>query len=301
MTIHSKTLRPLEPAPAGAADAFAYCEALTRAHYENFPVGSILVPRSKRKHVYSIYAFARTADDFADEGYDSAELTEADRLASLEDWERKLEACYAGRADHPSFIALAESVRELDLPISLFRDLLSAFKQDVVKRRYENCDEVLDYCRRSANPVGRLILLLFGYRSEILHQLSDQICTGLQLANFWQDVAVDIEKDRVYLPLDEMARFGVTIEDLRQRRFSESYAALLASQVARTRDLFLRGRPLPEQVKGRLRVELRLTWLGGMRILEKIEDLKFDTLHARPVITTRDKMQLLIKSLFGVL
>ncbi len=301
MTTHSKTLQTVEPVPASAAAAFAYCEEMTRAHYENFPVGSLLIPRSRRKHVYSIYAFARTADDFADEGYDSATLTETDRLASLDDWERKLEACYAGRADHPIFIALAESVRELDLPISLFRDLLSAFKQDVVKRRYENFEEVLDYCRRSANPVGRLILLLFGYRSETLHQLSDHICTGLQLANFWQDVAVDIEKDRVYLPLDEMTRFGVSVEDLQDRHFSERYAALLSSQVARTRDLFDRGRALPGLVNGRLRVELRLTWLGGVRILEKIEELKFDTLHARPVISSRDKLELLIKALFGVL
>src|SRR5574341_812068 len=154
---------------SSVADAFAYFERMARAHYENFPVGSLLVPKNRRKHVYSIYAFARTADDFADEGYGTSDLTEAGRLAALDDWERRLEDCYTGKADHPVFIALAETVRELQLPVKLFRDLLSAFKQDVVKRRYADFDQVLDYCARSANPVGRLILLLFDYRAERLH------------------------------------------------------------------------------------------------------------------------------------
>jgi len=282
---------------SSVADAFAYCERMARAHYENFPVGSLLVPKNRRKHVYSIYAFARTADDFADEGYGTSDLTEAGRLAALDDWEHRLEDCYAGKADHPVFIALAETVRELQLPIKLFRDLLSAFKQDVVKRRYADFDQVLDYCARSANPVGRLILLLFGYRDERLHQLSDCICTGLQLANFWQDVEVDLRKDRIYLPQDEMARFGVNERDLREKRFSDRYAALLEFQVERTKRLFERGRTLPSQVSGRLAIELRLTWLGGMRILERIEELGYDTLNARPALTTTDKIKLLVKSL----
>src|SRR5689334_18273189 len=248
--------------------AYQFCEQLARSHYENFPVGSLLVPKPLRKHVYSIYAFARTADDFADEGYEDSGLTETARLAALDDWQRKLEDSYAGKADHPVFIALASTVKELNLPIKLLSDLLSAFRQDVTKRRYGNFDEVLDYCTRSANPVGRLILLLFDYRNEQLHQLSDRICTALQLANFWQDVAVDIGKDRVYLPEDEMARFGVSIDDLRTGRFSDRYAALLKYQVDRTWELFKQGRPLPEAVRGRLKYELRLTWYGGTRILE---------------------------------
>jgi phytoene synthase len=272
---------------------------MARAHYENFPVGSLLIPKPLRKHVYSIYAFARTADDFADEGYETSGLTEAERLAALDDWQRRLEDCYARKADHPVFIALAATVKELNLPVKLLGDLLSAFRQDVVKRRYANFDEVLDYCTRSANPVGRLILLLFGYRDEHLHQLSDHICTALQLANFWQDVAVDIGKDRVYLPEDEMARFGVSVDDLRQGRFSDRYAALLKHQVDRTWGLFKQGRPLPETVRGRLKYELRLTWFGGTRILERIEALGYDTLHRRPTISTFDKLRLLGRTVFG--
>ena len=184
-----------------AAEGFAYCERLAHAHYENFPVGSLLIPKSKRPHFYSIYAFARTADDFADEGYDRG-LSDADRLAALDDWGEQLEHCERwgeqwgeeGRASSPVFVALAATIRDLDLPLQLFRDLISAFKQDVIKRRYASYDEVLDYCTRSANPVGRLILLLFGYRDPRLHILSDHICTALQLANHWQDVAVDIRE-----------------------------------------------------------------------------------------------------------
>jgi squalene synthase HpnC len=287
-----------QPPPQNVAEAFAYCESLARKHYENFPVGSLLIPRDRRKHVYSVYAFARIADDFADEGYETGEFTEAERLAALDDWERKLEDCYNGRGDHPVFVALAETVRELRLPAQLFRALLSAFKQDVVKRRYADFDEVLDYCSRSANPVGRLVLLLFGYREERLYELSDCVCTGLQLANFWQDVEVDIRKDRVYLPQNEMAEFGVSDDDLREKRFSERYAALLRFQVERTWDLFNRGKQLPNLVSGRLAFELKLTWLGGTRVLERVEEMGFDTLNARPKISTGDKIALLVKALW---
>jgi hydroxysqualene synthase len=285
--------------PCSVDEAFAYCERMARSHYENFPVGSLLIPRDRRRYVYSIYAFARTADDFADEGYGDDGLDEAGRLAALDDWERKLEASYRGEASHPVFIALAETAKDLRLPVRLFRDLLSAFKQDVTKRRYANFDEVLDYCARSANPVGSLILLLFGYHEERLHRLSDSICTGLQLANFWQDVAVDIRKDRIYLPQDEMADFGVSVDDLRDGRSSDRAAALLRVQVERTRRFFEDGRGLPGMVSGRLAVELRLTWLGGMRILRRIEEQGYDTLRARPVITKWDKIVLLLRSLIG--
>jgi hydroxysqualene synthase len=285
-----------EAVPRGVDAAFAYCERLTRAHYENFPVGSLLVPKGKRRHVYSIYAFARTADDFADEGYDTPR-SQTQRLAALDDWGRRLEACYRGEAEHPIFVALAATVEELRLPAELFRDLLSAFKQDVVKRRYASFDEVLDYCARSANPVGRLVLLLFGYRDEELHRLSDHVCTALQLANFWQDVAVDLEKDRVYLPQDELARFGCDEEQLFARRFDERYAALLKFQVGRTRELFMQGRPLARLVRGRLSFELSLTWHGGMRILELIERAGYNTLKRRPVITKWDRAVLVARSL----
>jgi phytoene synthase len=279
--------------------AYAFCQQMAESHYENFPVGSLLVPNRLRKHVYSIYAFARTADDFADEGYESGEVTGTERLAALDDWQQKLERCFSGEADHPVFIALAATVKELNLPVKLFSDLLSAFRQDVVKTRYANFDEVLDYCTRSANPVGRLILLLFGYRDERLHQLSDHICTALQLANFWQDVSVDIAKDRIYLPQDDMAKFGVTVEDLRETRFSPNFAELLKFQVDRTWQLFNLGRELPELVSGRLKYELRLTWFGGTNILRQIEALGYDTLGQRPTNSTFDKLRLLARTLIG--
>ena len=173
----------------------------------------MLVPKPLRKHFYSIYAFARTADDFADEGY-TENYTEQERLELLEEWREMLRASDAGRATHPIFVALAETRSQFDLPITLFEDLLSAFKQDVTKRRYQSFDELLDYCRRSANPIGRLILLLFGYRDEQLHKWSDDICTALQLANHWQDVRIDLAKDRVYLPAEDLARFRVSYDDL---------------------------------------------------------------------------------------
>lgn len=301
MSAQINALNPIEPIATNYTleDAYAYCKQMAETHYENFPVGSLLVPKSRRKHVYSIYAFARTADDLADEDYETTGLNEAERLAALNDWQQKLEDCFAGKAEHPVFIALAATVKELNLPIKLLSDLLSAFRQDVVKRRYADFDEVLDYCTRSANPVGRLILLLFNYRDERLHQLSDHICTALQLANFWQDVSVDIRKDRIYLPQDEMARFGVTIDELRESRFSDRYAALLKFQVERTWKIFQSGRPLPEVVSGRLKYELRLTWFGGTRILERIEELGYDTLNRRPTISTFDKLRLLARTLIG--
>jgi hydroxysqualene synthase len=281
------------------AESYEYCERITRAHAENFPVGSLLVPKKRRRHVYSIYAFARTADDFADEGYEEGINTDG-RLAALDDWERKLEACYRGQASHPVFIALSATARELALPLELFRDLLSAFKQDVVKRRYANFDEVLDYCSKSANPVGRLILLLFDYHDELYHRLSDEITTGLQLVNFWQDVAVDIKKDRVYLPENEMKLFGVSSDDLRERRFNGGYAALLKFQVERTKGFFERGKRLPRLLRGRIAFEVRLTLLGGMRIREKIEEQGYDTLNARPELQTRDKIGLFVQLLTGI-
>lgn len=276
--------------------SFRYCEQLARGHYENFPVGSVLVPSNRRKHVYSIYAFARTADDFADEGYE-ADISVETRMARLEEWQKKLQDSYRGVADDPIFIALSETIRELRLPVALFEDLLSAFKQDVTKTRYRDFDEVLDYCSRSANPVGRLILLLFDYRDEKLHRMSDDVCTGLQLANFWQDVSIDIRKDRIYLPADEMAHYDVTEDDLRSGRFTERYASLMKYQVERTHEIFNRGRMLPKLVSGRLAIELRLTWLGGMRVLERIEEQGYDTLRSKPMITFLDKIRLIVQSL----
>ena len=286
------------------ADAYEECTRLARAHYENFPVGR-LVPRKMRPHVHAVYAFARYADDLADEGYAGSEkaegardvMTQDERLAALNDWERQLLSPAGTPGLHYIFIALHETIRELDLLLSLFTDLLSAFKQDVVKRRYANFDEVLDYCRRSANPVGRLVLLLHGHREEELHLLADHICTGLQLANFWQDVGVDLEKDRIYLPEDDRKKFGVIEDALFARLATNHYRELLAFQVARTQGIFDQGASLTKKLRGLLRLEIRLTWLGGTTILRKIEALNFDTLNQRPTVGRADMAVLFLKAL----
>ncbi|MFL6213445.1 MAG: squalene synthase HpnC [Blastocatellia bacterium] len=275
--------------------AYQFCEQLARSHYENFPVGSVLVPKPLRKHFYSIYAYARTADDFADEGYDEAHSDE-ERLALLDEWLGMLRESEAGRATHPVFIALAATRRQFDLPINLFEDLLSAFSQDVVMRRYQSFAQLLDYCRRSANPIGRLILLLFGYRDDQLHAWSDNICTALQLANHWQDVRVDLAKDRIYLPAEDLAQFGLTYDDIERQVATDSFIALMKHEVRRARELFTRGKPLCLTVSGRLGLELRAVWTGGSRILERIEATGYDVFAARPVITLSDKLRVMLNA-----
>jgi squalene synthase HpnC len=288
------------------AAAYEACTKLARAHYENFPVGR-LVPREMQPHVHAVYAFARYADDLADEGYAGSAkaqgardvMTPEERLVALDDWERQLRSTPGTPGLHFIFIALHETIRELDLPLSLFTDLLSAFKQDVVKRRYANFAEVLDYCRRSANPVGRLVLLLHGKRDEELHLLADHICTGLQLANFWQDVGVDLEKDRMYLPEDDRKEFGVSEDVLFARLASENFRKLIKFQVARTQAIFDQGAPLTKKLRGWLRLEIRLTWLGGTTILRKIEALNYDTLTHRPKVGKADMAALFLKALIS--
>ncbi len=258
-------------------EAFAHCEARVRAHYENFPVG-LFVPRDKRPYVHALYAFARAADDFADEP-----MYEGMRGEKLDQWEARLHAAYEGRAEDPIFVALAETVRRLDIPKGLLLDLLSAFRQDTVKTRYDTWEELLDYCRRSADPVGRLVLLVFGYRDDAgLPPLSDAICTGLQLANHWQDVAVDLRKDRIYLPKELRDRFAVGEWDLNAGKVTDGFRSLMAEVIRRTRALFDRGRPLCDRVGRDLRFEMRLTWLGGASILDRIEEAGYDVFRRRP-------------------
>jgi phytoene synthase len=273
-------------------DAYGYCESIARSHYENFPVGSILIPKPLRKHFYSIYAFARTADDFADEGY-TEDYSERERLDLLEEWREMMSEAFRGRATHPVFVALRETRAKFDLPVALFEDLLSAFMQDVTVRRYESFQQLLDYCRRSANPVGRLILLLFGYRAEQLQAWSDDICTALQLANHWQDVAIDLAKDRIYIPAEDLARFGLSFEDLIRSRPGDGFKELMRFEVARARELFKRGKPLCVSVSGRLGLELRAVWLGGTRVLDLIERNDYDVFARRPVIASKDKLRIL--------
>jgi hydroxysqualene synthase len=295
--------------------SYEYCERLARSHYENFPVGSVLIPKALRKHFYSIYAFARAADDFADEGYEDGH-TEQERLNLLGEWRAMLRESDKGRATHPVFIALARTRAEFDLPLALFEDLLSAFIEDVTIRRRSNFDDLLDYCRRSANPIGRLILLLFGHRDAQLHSWSDSICSGLQLANHWQDVSVDLAKDRIYITDEDMARFRISSDDLKQMRASEgfkredfkqenfkredskreNFKQLMKCEVARARELFDRGKPLCATVSGRLGFELRAVWLGGVRILDLIEANEYDVFARRPVIASADKFRILFRA-----
>jgi squalene synthase HpnC len=218
-------------------------------------------------------------------------------MERLQQWDERLQACYEGDADDPIFCALAETVTRFQIPIAPLRNLLTAFRMDVATRRYRKMSEVLNYCQYSANPVGQVILYLFEYRDPAFHTWSDFICTALQLANFWQDVAVDLEKDRIYLPLEDMARFGYTEEDLKAHRCHDAFRLLLAHEIALTRHLFEQGRPLCAAVGRDLRMELRLVWSGGMRILERVEENGYDVFRRRPTITTGDKIRLLFRAL----
>jgi squalene synthase HpnC len=274
-------------------ESYQYCEQLAFSHYENFPVASLLIPRQKRKHVAAIYAFARIADDYADE----PGLIAAERLEKLRAWEQQLSECYGGKAIHPVFVALGETANEFSIPQGLFHRLLKAFGSDVTTTRYEVFNDVLAYCTNSANPVGRLVLLLFGYVDEHLAILSDHICTALQLTNFWQDLSVDLAKDRIYLPLEDLRRFGVTVEELRSRKASEAFRHLMEFEVERTASLFEQGKPLLREVGKDLRLQLRMTWLGGMEILSKIRRRDFDVLSHRPVLSGLDNARLVLKAI----
>ena len=255
-------------------------------HYENFPVASLLLPARLREPVAVIYRFARTADDFADEGDDPPAL----RLAKLDAYRKKIHSIAEGKAPaDPLFRDVGRIIREHSLPPQLFADLLDAFSQDVTKKRYASYAEVLDYCRRSANPVGRLLLHLFKRTTDSELAQSDAICSALQLINFWQDVDVDYTKDgRVYLPQDDMAAHGVDERHLAEKSCDAAWRALMAFQVSRTKDLLSRGAPLGRALPGRIGLEIRATVQGGMRILEKIERAGYDVFRRRPVLRMLD-------------
>jgi hydroxysqualene synthase len=274
--------------------AYAHCQRLARQHYENFPVASRLLPRAMRPHVAAVYAFARIADDFVDEGARS----DAARLALLDDWGRRLEAAARGetRADGSDmaaiFIAVGDTIRRRDLDVGLLRDLLSAFRQDVTVKRYGTWESVLDYCRRSANPVGRLVLHIAGYRDGALEAAADACCTALQLTNFWQDLERDWAKGRLYVPLAAVQAAGADERDLDRRQMTPEWRRALVDAAARTRAFFDAGRPVADGVAGRLRWELRATWLAGVRVLDRLEAGGFDVFHARPVIDGADALPL---------
>jgi squalene synthase HpnC len=275
--------------------SFRFCMHLAARHYENFPVASRLIAKDRRKHIAAIYAFARIADDFADEpGH-----TPAERIDALTGWEQQLIAAYAGQASHPVFLALAETADRFQIPMDLFTDLLTAFKDDVSINRFDSFDDLLEYSTHSANPIGRLLLLLFNYRSNQLHEWSDSICTALQLTNFWQDIAIDLQKDRIYLPIEDMHRFEYSEKDLHQKRMGISFRNLLAYEMSRTQDLFNDGKPLLNAVGKDIRLELQITWNGGMKILDKIRRNNYDVFYKRPQLSFADKASIFLSALRG--
>lgn len=277
-----------------SADPYAVCERIAREHYENFPVASLVMPRAMRRHVAAVYAFARAADDVADEG----DLPAEERHARLAAWEHRLRVAYAGGAERDGsdesaiFAALGQTIASCRLPLEPFTDLLSAFHQDVDVTRYATWADVMDYSRRSANPVGRLVLRISGRDDAALDASSDALCTALQLTNFWQDVERDWRKGRVYLPADVMAAHGAGEPAIAAGVISPALRAALADAAARTRNLFEWGRYVCEHVGGRLGVELRATWLGGSRILDRLERAGFDVFRARPSLGLRDALPL---------
>jgi squalene synthase HpnC len=274
------------------AGAEEYTRWLATHHYENFHVVSFLLPKRLHQDFYNVYAFCRWADDLGDEIGDPAES-----LRLLAWWRVELEAMYQGQVQHPVFVALEGTAKKYNLPIQLFADLISAFEQDQRIARYQNWAEVFDYCRCSANPVGRLVLRLCGYADAERDRLSDATCTALQLANFWQDVTVDFEKDRVYLPLDLFRKHGYTVEDLAARRFNPAFQAVMRDAVDEARKLFLEGLPLVKTVNRRLALDLELFSRGGMRVLEKIEQQNYNVLAARPTVSKTDRISLVAHAL----
>ena len=263
------------------------------SHYENFPVASILLPRRLRRAVEVIYYFARQADDIADEG----DLPDAERLAKLDEFRAELKRIESGATPQtPLFEALAEIVQKYQLPVQLLHDLLDAFSQDVIKKRYANYDELLDYCRRSANPVGRLLLHLYEAATPQNLAYSDDICTSLQLINFWQDVQKDHAIARIYLPQDEMTRFGVSEAHIAQNRADQAWQALMQFQVQRAREMMRRGSPLGSILGGRIGLEMRLIIAGGNRILSKLEKTQYDMFRHRPLLRPLDWLIMLFNS-----
>ena len=273
------------------AEAYVYCERLARTHYENFSVATWFLPKRLRQHFFNIYAYCRISDDLGDETGDPAAS-----LQLLDEWERELNACYSGAPRHPVFVALAGTVRQFDIPQHEFSDLLTAFRQDQTTTRYETFDELLGYCRNSANPVGHLVLYLCGYRDPERQQLSDFTCTALQLANFWQDVSVDYDKGRIYLPLEDLRKYGVEEEDVSSGNNSAAFREMMRFEVERAREWFERGLPLISKVGRELAIDLELFSRGGQEILNAIERQDYAVLGNRPVISKGRKLALVARA-----
>jgi squalene synthase HpnC/squalene synthase HpnD len=282
----------LPPPGCPVAEAEHYTHWLATHHYENFHVVSWMLPRQLRRHFYNVYAYCRWADDLGDEVGDASRALEL-----LDWWGSELNLCYEGRPSHPVFVALAPTIRQFDIPAQPFRDLLTAFRQDQTIHRYDSWGDLLGYCRYSANPVGRLVLYLCGYRDSERQRLSDATCTALQLANFWQDVSRDLDKGRIYIPIDVLRRHGLEARDVEARVFDQRYAALMRELIARTRQLFAEGWPLAASVDFRLRVDIELFSRGGLAVLDAIESIGYNTLARRPSIGGAARVFLLGRAL----
>jgi squalene synthase HpnC len=273
-----------------------YCRRLARTHYENFSVATWFLPKKLRQDFLNVYAYCRISDDLGDEVGDPAAA-----LALLDEWQAELDACYAGSPHHPVFVALAETVRKFSIPKHEFSDLLIAFRQDQTVTRFETFDDVLGYCRYSANPVGHLVLYLCGYNDAERQQLSDYTCTALQLANFWQDVTVDYGKGRIYLPLEDLRQYAVSETDLAEKRNTPAFCEMMKFEVKRAGEWFERGLPLAGQVDKELAVDLELFSRGGQEILNAIERQSFAVLGRRPVISKPRKLALVARAALGKL
>ncbi|MFZ0685463.1 MAG: squalene synthase HpnC [Terriglobales bacterium] len=284
-----------EHAPS-EVEAREYCRRLARSHYENFSVASWFLPRRLRQHFFNVYAYCRISDDLADETGDNAAS-----LQLLDEWEAELGACYAGRARHPVFVALAETVHKFEIPKHEFVDLLTAFRQDQRVSRYETFDDLLGYCKYSANPVGHLVLYLCGYRDAERQLLSDYTCTALQLANFWQDVSADFAKGRIYLPLEDLRRFGVKEEAIGSVDNSGAFREMMKFEVKRAREWFAQGLPLTAKVNRELAVDLELFSRGGQEILNAMERQNYAVLGQRPAISKTRKVMLVARAALGKL
>jgi squalene synthase HpnC len=272
-------------------EAHEYCARLARTHYENFSVASWFLPRRLRQHFYNVYAYCRISDDLGDEVGDTAASLEL-----LDQWQGELDACYEGNPRHPVFVALAETVRQFDIPKHEFSDLLIAFRQDQTITRFETFNDLLAYCRYSANPVGHLVLYLCGYRDVDRQYLSDFTCTALQLANFWQDVSVDYEKGRIYLPLEDLRRFSVSQREIADNQNTPAFCAMMKFEVERARDWFRQGLPLIGKVNSELAIDLDLFGRGGQEILNAIEKQNYAVLGNRPSISKSRKLALVARA-----
>lgn len=281
------------PDRLSAEESYALCERLAKTHYENFSVASFLLPRGRRKHFYAVYAFCRFVDDLGDE-------FDGDRLGALDYWQDETEACFSGEPSHPYMVALRETVRSFDIPIEPLLNLIEANRMDQTVTRYPTYEDLEYYCQHSANPVGHLVLYVCGYRDEERQRLSDYTCTALQLANFWQDVSCDYAKGRIYIPVEDMERFGYSEDELSKHEITDAFKRLMAFQVDRARRLFEMGLPLVELVDDGLKLDVALFNKGGLSVLEGIERQDYNVFSRRPTVGKGKKMYLLLSTLLNL-